>query len=145
MDNLGKFYVYHAYGMNNELLYVGKGSGERWKHCNSGVSSNKQLNRYYFQNGEGDCIKTQIKAYFDTEEEALHYEKASIKDSKPVTTKFPQFFVLNIEFSYNTLLPTPTSLPYISIILKPSNKIVYSIFYVYTQSFLALVQLQKHS
>ena len=79
-----KYYVYHAYGVNNELLYVGKGSGERWKHCNSGVSSNKQLNRYYFQNGEGDCIKTKIESYFDTEEEALHYEKSSIKVNKPM-------------------------------------------------------------
>ena len=34
-----KYYVYHAYGLNGELLYVGKGSGDRYKHCNSGVSS----------------------------------------------------------------------------------------------------------
>ena len=33
-------------------------------------------------------------------------------------TSWNQFFVLNIEFSYNTLLPTPTSLPYISITIK---------------------------
>ena len=32
-----KYYVYGAYGIDEELLYVGKGSGDRYKHCNSGV------------------------------------------------------------------------------------------------------------
>ena len=27
-DVVKKYYVYHAYGVNNELLYVGKGSGK---------------------------------------------------------------------------------------------------------------------
>ena len=40
-----------------ELLYIGKGSGNRYQHCNSGISSNKALNRYYFANGDGACIK----------------------------------------------------------------------------------------
>ena len=40
-----KYYVYHAYGLNGELLYVGKGSGDRYKHCNSGVSHCFELNR----------------------------------------------------------------------------------------------------
>lgn len=62
---MNRFYVYHAYGVSGELLYVGKGSGERYKHCSSGVSSKKNLNRYYFQNGEGECITTSIVEYFD--------------------------------------------------------------------------------
>ena len=50
-----KYYVYCAYGVNNEILYIGKGSGNRYQHCNSGISSNKALNRYYFANG-GGCV-----------------------------------------------------------------------------------------
>ena len=51
-----KYYVYYAYGLHGELLYIGYGKGDRYKHCNNGMSSNKGLNRYYFNNGEGDCI-----------------------------------------------------------------------------------------
>lgn len=80
---MNRFYVYHAYGVSGELLYVGKGSGERYKHCSSGVSSKKNLNRYYFQNGEGECITTSIVEYFDTEVEALCYEKYSIELNRP--------------------------------------------------------------
>lgn len=39
-----KYYVYHAYGLNGELLYVGKGSGDRYKHCNFSCFSPKSLN-----------------------------------------------------------------------------------------------------
>ena len=44
--------VYVAYGENNEVLYVGQGNIGRYKHCLSGTSHNKELNRYYFNNGE---------------------------------------------------------------------------------------------
>lgn len=81
---VSKYYVYAAYGLDGELLYVGKGSGERYKHCNSGTSSNKNLNRYYFNNGEGDCITTKVVKYFHTDEEALQYEKHLIETEKPM-------------------------------------------------------------
>ena len=53
------YYVYGAYGIHGELLYIGYGKGDRYKHCNSGMSSNKGLNRYYFTNGEGVCISVE--------------------------------------------------------------------------------------
>ena len=43
--------VYIAYGENNEVLYVGQGNIGRHKHCLSGTSHNRDLNRYYFNNG----------------------------------------------------------------------------------------------
>ena len=52
--------VYIAYGENNEVLYVGQGNLGRHKHCLSGTSHNRDLNRYYFNNGEGDCIRVEI-------------------------------------------------------------------------------------
>ena len=55
-----EYYVYGAYGLHGELLYIGYGKGDRYKHCNNGMSSNKGLNRYYFNNGEGDCIRVEI-------------------------------------------------------------------------------------
>lgn len=58
-----KYYVYHAYGLNGELLYVGKGSGDRYKHCNSGVSHCFELNRYFFEYG-ADSIHVEIEKYF---------------------------------------------------------------------------------
>ena len=51
-----KFYVYHAYGLNGELLYVGKRTGGRLRHCNSGISSNFELNKYFFEHGSKDTI-----------------------------------------------------------------------------------------
>ena len=54
-----EYYVYGAYGIHGELLYLGYGKGDRHKHCNNGMSSNKGLNRYYFANGEGACIKVE--------------------------------------------------------------------------------------
>ena len=44
--------VYIAYGENNEVLYVGQGNTGRHKHCLSGTSHNRDLNKYYFNNGE---------------------------------------------------------------------------------------------
>ena len=38
-----KYYVYCAYGVNDEILYIGYGKGDRYKHCNNGMSSNKGL------------------------------------------------------------------------------------------------------
>ena len=53
------YYVYCAYGVNDEILYIGYGKGDRYKHCNNGMSSNKGLNRYYFLNGENECIRVE--------------------------------------------------------------------------------------
>ena len=82
-DLLKKFYVYAAYGINNELLYIGKGKGDRWKHCASGISSSRDLNRYYFSNGEGDCIKVKILQRFNNDSAASSKELELIKQYSP--------------------------------------------------------------
>ena len=76
--------VYIAYGLNNEVLYVGQGNIGRNNHCCSGISHNKQLNRYYFLNGEGDCIKTEIYKYVMCETEARDIEKELIESLSPL-------------------------------------------------------------
>lgn len=77
-----KYYVYQATGINGELLYIGKGKGDRYKHCNSGISHCYGLNEYHFKHGRS-AINTSILAYFETELEALHYEKECIQKLKP--------------------------------------------------------------
>lgn len=79
----GEHYVYAAYGVNKELLYIGKGKGTRWKHCSSGISSSKALNRYYFSNGEDGSISTAILFRFPTNAKALHKEKELIDMYQP--------------------------------------------------------------
>ena len=92
-----KYYVYHAYGLNGELLYVGKGSGDRYKHCNSGVSSSFHLNEYFFKNGN-ESINTKIVREFDCEIEALEYEKVCIQTLKP---KFNTVYSPREKMMYN--------------------------------------------
>lgn len=84
---MGKYYVYAAYGVREELLYIGKGSGERYKHCNSGCSTVKDLNRYYFKNGEDGSIKVSKLKSFNKESEALKYEASCIQLLKPLFNK----------------------------------------------------------
>ena len=79
-----KYYVYCAYGVNGEILYIGKGSGNRYQHCNNGASANKDLNRYYFSNGEDGSITVKILHHFDDDKSALHYEKDLIIKHKPL-------------------------------------------------------------
>ena len=49
------YYVYICY-VNNEPKYVGRGKGNRYKHCTSGVSSNYELNKAHF-NGEEMSVR----------------------------------------------------------------------------------------
>lgn len=81
--SLKKFYVYFARGLEGEILYIGQGSGERYKHCLHGTSSNKALNRYFFQNGEDGCITVEIVEYFSSKEESLKYEELCITRLSP--------------------------------------------------------------
>lgn len=76
--------VYIAYGLDNEVLYVGQGNIGRNSHCYSGISHNKHLNRYYFLNGDGDCIKTEIYKYVMCETEARNIEKELIENLSPL-------------------------------------------------------------
>ena len=76
--------VYIAYGENNEVLYVGQGNIGRHKHCLSGTSHNKELNRYYFNNGEYSSMTVEVvhSCLSDSEAKAKEYEY--IKTLKPL-------------------------------------------------------------
>jgi len=87
--------VYLAYGLEDELLYVGQGNIGRNKHCLNGCSHNKSLNRYYFLNGEDGSITTKVYSYYECEKEAIVKEVELIKDLSPL---------------YNTSHTTPSSL-----------------------------------
>lgn len=82
-----KYYVYAAYGLEGEVLYVGQGKGNRWQHCVSGASSNTNINRYYFNNGEGDCIKVKILERFRSKQRALKRETQLIEKYLPSCNK----------------------------------------------------------
>jgi hypothetical protein len=47
MTKENKYYVYGAY-VDGVLKYVGKGTGNRYRHCMSGKSSCAELNRDFF-------------------------------------------------------------------------------------------------
>lgn len=48
-----------------------------------GGSNNKDINRYYFMNGENGSIEVRIVRYFDNSEDALHSESCDIDTLKP--------------------------------------------------------------
>lgn len=76
--------VYLAYSKDNELLYIGQGNIGRHKHCTSGCSHNKSLNRYYFLNGEDTSIKTVVHSLYSCEKEAIKKEIELIKKLNPL-------------------------------------------------------------
>ncbi len=76
--------VYIAYGENNEVLYVGQGNTGRHKHCLSGTSHNKDLNRYYFNNGEYSSMTVEVVHSCLSESEAKAKEYEYIKTLKPL-------------------------------------------------------------
>lgn len=69
------YYVYGCY-VDDVLKYIGKGKGDRWKHCTSGSSTCKELNRDFFLGK-----KMVVKMLFEglSEEYALEIEKTEIK------------------------------------------------------------------
>lgn len=82
-DVVKKYYVYHAYSKYGELLYVGKGTRYRYRHCLNGTSHVKELNRFFFNNGESGSIIVRIVRYFDNSEDALRSESCDIETLKP--------------------------------------------------------------
>ena len=70
--------VYIAYSKNREVLYVGQGNIGRHRHCVSGCSHNKELNRYYFLNGEDMSMTIEVVKVFDSEEDSLKFEDGLI-------------------------------------------------------------------
>ena len=73
-----KYYVYIAYGVEEEVLYVGKGIGDRYKHCDSGISSNYLLNRHHFNSSYNGGMIVDIVRTFDNDIDAIIYEKELI-------------------------------------------------------------------
>ena len=45
---IDKYYVYKV-TVEDEIIYVGKGKGDRYKHATSGKSHNFKLNKFYFE------------------------------------------------------------------------------------------------
>lgn len=76
--------VYTAYGKDNEVLYVGQGNIGRHKHCLNGTSHNKDLNRYYFNNGEDGSIRVEILHTNITQDVAIEIEMELINKLKPL-------------------------------------------------------------
>lgn len=82
--------VYVAYGLNDEVLYVGQGNIGRNTHCYSGASHNKHLNRYYFLNGEDGCIRIEVINTTACEKDALNIETKLIKELLPLFNSLHQ-------------------------------------------------------
>ena len=78
-----KFYVYGLYGVDGELLYIGKGTSNRCYSHLRGASSNRFVNEYFFSNGQDGCIQT--KKFEDdlSEQDAFALEKELILGLKP--------------------------------------------------------------
>ena len=76
--------VYVAYGGNNEILYVGQGNIGRHKHCLSGISHNRDLNRYYFTNGEDGSLRVEVLHTSLTQDKAIEIEMELINSLKPL-------------------------------------------------------------
>lgn len=81
--NKNKFYVYKVI-YNDELVYVGKGQGNRYLHVNSGASHNKSLNELYYRcKYESTPLPEVILEYCDNEQIALDLEHHLIYTCKP--------------------------------------------------------------
>lgn len=80
-------YVYVAYGIDGDVLYVGKGIGDRYKHCDSGISSNYLLNRHHFNSSYNGGMIVDIVKTFDNDTDALIYEKELIFKLDPLYNK----------------------------------------------------------
>lgn len=87
ISKYSKHYVYVAYGINEDVLYVGKGVGDRYKHCDSGISSNYLLNRHHFNSSCNGGMIVDIVKTFDNDTDALIYEKELIFKLDPLYNK----------------------------------------------------------
>ena len=66
-----RFYVYFA-TFNNEIVYIGRGSQDRYKHVHSGCSHVYELNRHHFNNDYIECrIEYPDLSYEESKEKEL--------------------------------------------------------------------------
>lgn len=79
-----KYYVYHVL-LEDEVVYVGKGCGDRYKHPLSGKSHNKYLNELYFRHSLlEEAIANVVKVRDNLEEDvAYRIEREYIQDLLP--------------------------------------------------------------
>lgn len=82
------YYVYLAF-YRGILVYVGKGTGKRWKHLIKGQSGSELINDFYFRNKylNDFHLSTHIYGRYKTEKEALKFEKLLIEKYKPYCNK----------------------------------------------------------
>ena len=75
-DTVRDHIVYEARDQEGQLRYIGEGKSGREAHVNSGTSSNKEINRYYFTKGDlaVKVLKTGLTKY-----EARSIERILIK------------------------------------------------------------------
>ena len=97
--------VYIAYDKQGNPLYVGQGTKGRHKHCTSGKSHNKLLNKFYFTQGENELV---VKVIYNnlTKEASLRIEKDLIRDLNPdfnIAHKNPSVKVRDFKTDYVTL------------------------------------------
>lgn len=88
MEDEKDFYVYNVY-YRGILVYVGKGTGKRWKHVVHGRSNSELINDFYFRNKYLDDMNLDIRmsGYFKTDAQAKKEEKKQIQNFKPFCNK----------------------------------------------------------
>lgn len=109
-----KYYVYHVLH-EGEIVYVGKGKGNRYLHATSGASHSKGLNELWMKHtllGESKPIVS-IVEYFTREEDSLHREAEDICNYSPIlnivkgatkhVTPKQEVDIYNDDFSYGHL------------------------------------------
>lgn len=75
-----KYYVYKA-TLDSIVVYIGKGSGDRYKHLVSGISSNYDANKAHFS---GQVVDLEIVEYFECEDFAYKRETELIYELAPL-------------------------------------------------------------
>ena len=75
-----KWYVYFGY-VKGVIVYIGKGSGMRYAHLNSGKSCCYEANAHHHSGGE---VVVEIVKRFSVESEALTYEREQISSLMPL-------------------------------------------------------------
>lgn len=87
-DGNKDYYVYNVF-YRGILVYVGKGTGKRWKHVAYGRSNSELINDFYFRNKYLNDMNLDIRIhkYFSTDLQAKEEEKKQINKHKPFCNK----------------------------------------------------------
>lgn len=79
-----KYYVYVVVNPSKQVVYIGKGSGSRYKHVTSGTSSSYELNKDHFL---GVSNKVYLHSVFKANIDALVVENELIDKFQPIYNK----------------------------------------------------------